>query len=316
MTRALILLPVSDEIRSYYATSLAKRFPSVEFFTADHSSKAEDLITSVDMMLTYGSMLSDPFIQKAARLKWIQSLGTGLDGLVDRAALAKEVIITRLHGIVAPVSEAALASMFMLSRSVRRTLVNQQEHRWERIPSSLLYGKTLGILGLGAIAEHLAPKCKALNMQVIGISSSPRMVAGFDQVIPTNQMLSVVPSLDYLVVLTPYSKATHHIINQMVLSKMKTSSYLINLARGGVIDDEALITALEQQRIAGAALDVFAIEPLPEDHRYWSMDNVIVTPHTGGFCDNYPDLALPKIEHNMHCFINEDIEGMLDLVDR
>ena len=316
MTTALILLPVSDEIRSYYATSLAKNFPNVEFVTADHRSKAEDLIASVDVMLTYGSMLSDPFLQKAGRLKWIQSLGTGLDGLVDRAGLAKDVIITRLHGIVAPVSEAAIASMFMLSRTVRRTLVNQQQRRWERFPSSLLYGKTLGILGLGAIAEHLAPKCKALNMQVIGISSSPRAVAGFDQVVPTDQMMSVIPSLDYLVVLTPYSNATHHLINEAVLSKMKPSSYLINLARGAVVDDDALIPALEQRQIAGAALDVFTIEPLPEEHRYWSMDNVIVTPHTGGFCDNYPDFALPKIVHNLRCFLNGDLQGMLDLVER
>jgi D-2-hydroxyacid dehydrogenase (NADP+) len=316
MARALILMPASADIRNHYATSLAKSFPEVEFVTADHRSNVENLIPSVDVMLTYGSMLSEPFLQKATRLKWIQSFGTGVDGLADREALSSDVIITRLHGILPPVSEAAIAAMFMLSRNVRRTLASQQEHRWDRFPPTLLYGKTLGILGIGVIAEHLAPKCQALGMKVIGISSSPRTVAGFDQVIAVYEMPSVISSLDYLVVLTPYSKTTHHLINEAVLSKMKPSSYLINLARGAVVDDDALIPALRQRLIAGAALDVFVSEPLPQDHPYWSMDNVIVTPHTGGFCDTYPDFALPKIEHNMRCFLKGNIEGMLDRVER
>ena len=316
MTKALIMLPASDDIRAYYAASLSKSFPEVEFVTTDHRSKAEDLIESVDVMMTYGSMLSDSFVQKASRLKWIQSFGTGLDGLIDREALAKDVLTTRLHGILPPVSEAALASMFMLSRNVRRSLASQQQHRWECFPSSLLYGKTVGILGIGVIAEHLAPKCKALNMHVVGISSTPRAVAGFDQVVAINELPVVLPSLDYLIVLTPYSKATHHLVGEVVLAKMKPSSYLINLARGAVIDDDALIPALQRRQIAGAALDVFVQEPLPESHPYWSMDNVIVTPHSGGFCDNYPDFALPKIEHNMRCFLSGDNEGMLDLVKR
>ncbi len=316
MTKALVLLPTSADIRNHYAASLAKSFPEVEFVTADHRSTAEDLIASVDVMLTYGSMLSEPFLQKAGRLKWIQSFGTGVDGLVDREALSRDVIITRLHGILPPVTEAAIAAMFMFSRSVRRTLANQQKHRWERFPSSLLYGKTVGILGIGAIAEHLAPKCKALDMKVVGISSSPREVAGFDRVVPMNEMPETLPSLDYLIVLTPYSNATHHLIDEAVLSLMKPSAYLINLARGAIIDDDALIVALKAGHIAGAALDVFITEPLPENHPYWSMDNVILTPHSAGFCDTYPDFALPKIEHNMRCFLKGDVAKMLDLVKR
>ena len=147
----------------------------------------------------------------------------------------------------------------------------QDEHQWKRWPAKLLHDKTVGILGIGVIAEALAPKCKAMGMTVVGITSSPRKVAGFDRVHPMGELLTVLPKLDYLVLLTPYSPATHHMIDAKVFAAMKPTSYLINVARGGVVDEDALVEALRAKTIAGAALDVFNQEPLPPDHPLWTF---------------------------------------------
>ena len=163
------------------------------------------------------------------------------------------------------------------------------------------------------IAEALAPKCKAMGMTVVGITSSPRPVAGFDSVHPVSELLTVVPHLDYLVLLTPYSAATHHLIDAKVFAAMKPTAYLVNVARGGVVDEDALVAALRAKEFAGAALDVFNEEPLPADHPLWGFKNVIITTHQGGFCDTYVDLAMPLLEHNMRCFLKGDTKSMRNI---
>ena len=249
-------------------------------------------------------MMQDHVLRTAANLKWIQALGTGVDGITDQPSLRRDVLVTNLHGIHgAPVSEAAIMLMLALSRDLPRSVRSQDEHAWARWPSRLLDGKTVGILGVGAIAEALAPKCKAFGMTVVGITSAKRAVAGFDRMHGVDELARVAGALDYLVLLTPYSPATHNLVGEQVFAAMKPSSYLVNLARGGVVDEAALIRALEQGRIAGAALDVFKQEPLPADHPLWGFKNVIITPHLGGFCDVYVDYAMPTVEHNMRCFL-------------
>ncbi len=207
-------------------------------------------------------------------------------------------------------------SMLALSRGLPRALRNQANRKWERFPARLLKNKTVGIFGIGVIAGELAPKCKAFGMSVVGISSARREVAGFDRVFGRDQLIEAVRDLDYLVLLTPYTPATRNIVDAKVLAAMKPGAYLVNLARGGVVDEAALIDALREKRIAGAALDVFAEEPLPENHPFWGMEEVIVTTHQGGFCDVYVDFALPVIEENMRKFLSGDTANMINLVAR
>jgi phosphoglycerate dehydrogenase-like enzyme len=151
---------------------------------------------------------------------------------------------------------------------------------------------------------------------VVGISSVPRPVSGFDRVCGRGDLLRVVPELDYFVILTPYSQDTRHAVDAGALAAMKPSSVLVNVARGGVVHETALIEALARRQIAGAALDVFETEPLPPEHPFWTMDNVIVTPHLGGFYDRYPDDAWPTVEHNMRCFLAGEFSRMRNVVSR
>jgi D-2-hydroxyacid dehydrogenase (NADP+) len=259
--------------------------------------------------------MRDEVFANAPKLKWVQALGTGVDGVIDQPSLGKNVTVTNIRGIHgAPVSEAAIMSMLALSRDLPRSVRSQDQNSWARWAPRLLDNKTVGIYGVGLIAEALAPRCKAFGMTVWGYSSSSRAVPGFDRMLLRNDLVSTAKDLDYLVLLVPYSEETRHSIGADVFAAMKPSAYFVNLARGGVVDEDAMMAALKAGKIAGAALDVFQTEPLPSDHPLWSMKNVIITPHLGGFCDVYADLALVTVEHNMECFLRGDIDGMRELV--
>jgi len=316
MPRLLILLTLPPDVTEQYRARLAKTFPEITIDVASTADKAAAALTQADMLVTFGQMMKNlklDFIE-ARNLKWVQALGTGLDGITDQPALKPGVTVTSLHGVHgAPVSEAALASMLALSRDLPGFVRAQDQHQWKRWPAKLLQGKTVGILGIGVIAEALAPKCKAMGMTVVGITSSPRQVAGFDRVHPVGELLQVLPGVDHFVLLTPYSAATHHMIDAKVFAAMKPGAYLVNLARGGVVDEDALVEALHSKKIAGAALDVFNQEPLPSDNPLWTFPNVIITTHQGGFCDTYPDLAMPILEHNIRCFLKGDLKGMMNV---
>ena len=315
MVNILILLTLPEPIRSQYRDRLRKRFPEVAIDLVDHHSKVGPYIATTDALVTFAPMLSAQVLASATRLKWVQALGTGVDNLIDQPALREDVIVTNMRGIHgAPVAEAALAGMLALARGLPRALRAQNERQWQRFPAQLLHDKTVGIFGVGQIAEALAPKCKALGMRVVGVTSAPRQVPGFDLIHHREKLAEVVGDFDFLVLLTPLSAATRNSVDAGIFAAMKPTSYLINLARGGVVDEPALIAALASNRIAGAALDVFNQEPLPADHPFWSMPNVIITAHQGGFCDVYIDYALPTVETNMERFLRGDFNGMINVV--
>jgi phosphoglycerate dehydrogenase-like enzyme len=317
MTNLLILLTLPEKIRQQYRDGIQAAFPGINVQLADHHSRVAPHIVDADILVTFGPMMADAVLARAPRLKWVQALGTGVDGIADQPSLRPDTLLTNLNGIHgAPVSEAAFMSMLALSRQLPRSLRNQQQHNWERFPARLLKDKTVGIFGIGVIAEELAPKCKAFGMKVVGISSTPRALPGFDQIFARDDLERAVRTLDYLVLLTPYTPATHHIVGAKVLAAMKPGAYLVNLARGGVVDEVALVAALARKQLAGAALDVFGEEPLPADSPLWDIDSVIITPHQGGFCDVYVDYALPVIRHNIEKFLAGDIAGMINVVNR
>ena len=317
MMQILILLALPEKVRMQYYDHIRTRFPEVSINMVDHHTKVDPHIGSADVLVTFGPMMADHVLAKAANLKWIQALGTGIDGIVDQPSLRREVLVTNMHGFHgAPVSEAALLSMLALSRDLPRALRSQRERRWVRFAATLIRGKTVGIFGIGAIAEELAPRCKAMGMTVVGITSAKRSLACFDEMFGRDELVAAVRDVDYLVLLTPYTPETRHIVNAAVFAAMKPSCFLVNLARGGVVDEAALIEALREKRIAGAALDVFTREPLPEDHPFWGMDNVIITTHQGGFFDEYPAHALPVVENNLRKFLIGDLKNMVNIVKR
>jgi len=267
------------------------------------------------VLIGFTTFMNDRLVRRAPRLKWIQALGAGVDSIVDLPSLGHDVIVTNLRGIHgAAVSEAAIMLMLALARGLPRALRNQDAGRWERWPAALLDGKIAGILGVGTIAEALTPRLKALGMTVTGFTTAPRPVAGFDQMHRRDDLRQLAGTLDHLVVLLPLTAETRHWIAAEILVAMKPSAFLVNLGRGGVVDESALVAALRDGRIAGAALDVFEQEPLPAASPLWTLPNVIVTPHLGGKHDAYAARALPTIAENVRHFVAGDYAGMINIV--
>ncbi len=317
MTNVLIVLTLPEAVRMQYFEHVKKHFPEVRLEMVDHHSKVDPYIAAAEVLITFGPHVANHVFEKAKNLKWVQALGTGVDGIADQPGLRKDVLLTNMHGFHGgPVSEAALLAMLSLARELPRSLRAQARRKWERFPVKLLKGKTVGIFGVGTIAAELAPKCKALGMKVVGVSSAAREVRGFDAMHGREDLEQAVKDWDYFVLLTPFTPGTKNIVDAKIFAAMKSSSFFINLARGGVVDEDALLDALKKKKIAGAALDVFAQEPLPEDSPFWDLENVIVTQHQGGFFDGYPGFALPVVEENMRKYLAGDLKGMINVVKR
>jgi phosphoglycerate dehydrogenase-like enzyme len=296
----LIFLTHPEPTRSGYEKYLAPRHPELTIKTFGTRDEALSHAGWADLMMCFGPQARKDFFQHTSRLKWVHSLGTGTDGITDSPYLGKDVIVTATRGIHGPpMSELAFLLMLAFTRNFRRLEAQRAEKKWERFPGSLLNEKTVGILGLGAIAEDMAPRFKAFGMRVVGISRSNRPIPGFDKIYSRAELVQAVAELDYFVLLVPLEDDTRNIVDDAVLNAMKPTSYLINLARGGVLDEAALLRALDARKIAGAALDALATEPLPADSRLWTMPNVIITPHIGGYTDVYVRDAARQFEQSL-----------------
>jgi phosphoglycerate dehydrogenase-like enzyme len=313
MPRNIVLYVTIPPQVEFYRKVLQEKDPEINATVTLNYQEAQTAVAEADFFFGFGANLKRDFFKVSPRLKWVHALGTGVDGITDSPYLSRSVVVTSTRGIHGePMSEAAIMYMLLMARDFRRVDKQQQDRVWQRYFPKLLYGKTLGILGVGLIAESLAPRCKGLGMSVVGISRSNRKPPGFDRIVPRDDLPRAVADLDFLVVLIPYEKETRHIVNVSVFEAMKKSAYLVNIARGGVIDEEALIQALDSERIAGAALDAFETEPLPKGHPLWTTKNVIITPHMTGTWDGYAVACFKQISHNYDCFVAGQPEKMIN----
>src|SRR6185437_7588060 len=317
MPNLLILTEVQEAMRARYKAMLLERFPQLVINVVGHHNDVGPYIADTDILLCFSPPMADHVVRDAKKLKWIQALGTGVDNIVDLPSLGPEVVVTNVRGIHGPpVAEATIAYMLSLARDLPRAARAHGKGQWERWPAQLLAGKAVGILGVGLIAEYLAPICKTFNMTVTGITGTPREVKGFDRVVSRSDLLKVARDLDFLVVLLPMSAESRNIVDEKVFAAMKPSAYLVNVARGGVVDEAALIKALESGTIAGAALDVYAQEPLPATNPLWKTKNVTMFSHLGGYSHGYEDRAMPTIVGNMAKFLANDLKSMINIVRR
>ncbi len=294
---------------------LEPKFPALRLLASRDPSDALTLAREASAMVGYGHHFGEALLERAPNLEWIQSLTTGTDAILKLRSLKPSVIVTSTAGMHAPqMSEMAFLHMLVLARDYVRMLDNQRSGTWERWPQPLLYRKTVVILGVGAIALGLAKRCRAFEMEVIGVSSTPRALPDFARVMPRSELERAAALADFLIALVPLSPETRHIVNAKVFAAMKPSAYFVNLARGGVCDEDALIEALKQKRIAGAGLDVFQNDPLPREHPLWSAPNVIITPRLGGISDIYQQQFLPYLEANLAAFAADRPGDMLNVV--
>jgi phosphoglycerate dehydrogenase-like enzyme len=228
----------------------------------------------------------------AKALRWVQAVSAGVDFLFPVRDHIGHVIVTNARGVHADImGDYALGAMAMLQSDAPRMLRNQAEKKWERWARKPLTGQTLGVVGLGTIGQGIARRAAASGMTVVGTRRSGAPVSGVAQVYGPGAIGEMLGRCDFVVISLPGIKQTDGLFGDAELRAMKPGSFLINISRGSVLDEQALIAVLQERRIAGACLDVFAQEPLPQDNPLWSLPNVIVTPHIAGLREDTPELV-------------------------
>ncbi len=266
----------------------------------------------------YGIRLPDNVFSRAPRLKWIQVLSAGVDFFLNAEMLASPVILTNVSGIHATaISEFVLARMLMFAKQASWSFQLQREKRWERFTISVLRSKTVGVVGLGNIGREVARLSQAFGMQVLATRRSAKQVGRaryVDMLLPSAQLPRLLAESDFVVITAAFTNETNKLIGEKELRMMKPTAYLINIARGGLVDEEALIRALEEHWIAGAALDVFATEPLPAESRLWDLPDLIFSPHSSGGMEDYNQRATDLFCDNLRRYV--DGQKLRNVVDK
>jgi glyoxylate/hydroxypyruvate reductase A len=262
----------------------------------------EALRVAPEIDVAYGWKVPPPFYEKAGRLRWLQAMAAGVDwALVPE--LPDRVVVTRVPGVFgAWMAEYVLAWCGTISQRVETYRAAQRERRWiETTLPGRLRGTTLAVVGLGDVGRTIARLARAFGMRVVGVSARGAPVAGVERVYRARELRRALARADWAVLTVPLTEATRGLIGGPELAALKRSAWLLNIARGPVVDEAALVEALRRRAIAGAVLDVFATEPLPADHPLWGLDNVIVTPHIAG--PSTPEEIAPVFADNLARFL-------------
>jgi phosphoglycerate dehydrogenase-like enzyme len=254
------------------------------------SRREEDLLRLVgDVDVLVGVRATRKVIEKAKKLRMIQALGTGVDRIDIDVAAERGIVVCNAVGLNAvPVAEHAMALMLSLAKNVVRYDKRLRGGGWRapRIPSVLLRGKTLGIVGLGSIGIEVCKRAKAFGMKVIALKRSPseelKTKLGIDFLGSQGDLHRILRQSDFVVLSVVLTPETRKMIGEKELRMMKRTAYLVNISRGGVIDEDTLANMLEEGVIAGAGIDVFEVEPINPDNPLLQLENVVLTPHVAG----------------------------------
>src|SRR5580704_3648309 len=222
MSNRLIFIGAADADAGQFEARARADFPGLDLYASNDRSSVFAHLDDAEALIGHHFQFDEEMLQRARALRWIQSLTTGTDAILQLAALRAEVTVTSTRGMHGPqMSELVFLQMLALLRDFPRMQRNQAAHRWDRWPQPLLAGKTVVIVGVGAIAEVLAPRCKAFGMTVIGISESARRPEGFDDIIGRKQLKRGAALADFLVLIVPHTPSTENLIDAAVLSSMK-----------------------------------------------------------------------------------------------
>jgi D-2-hydroxyacid dehydrogenase (NADP+) len=292
--------------------------PAMAEFKNKSESKATLNTLLAEAEIIYGLLLPNDLLSRAPKLKWVQTISAGVNRFVGTDVWNSPVILTSVSGIHAtPIGEFVLGFMLMFAKQAPLFIRSQLKHEWRRLMPTVLRDKTVGIVGLGHIGREVARLAKAFGMKVIatrrsaGPSSRARNV---DTLIPVRQLKQLLGESDYVVVSTPLTPETNGLIGEAELKAMKSSAYIINIGRGDIIDEAALVRALDSGKIAGAGLDVTTTEPLPPDSPLWDRDNVIISPHISGGMEDYMQRATDLFCENLKRYL--DGKRLINIVDK
>lgn len=298
-----------------YARLIGDRFPQVRAIVAPDAGRLEQYIREADALLALRFPVE--VFDEAKKLRWFQCTGAGVDSMLPIRDRARHITVTNARGIHGDIiSDYVMAGVTMLHWDFRKFLREQAERKWNPRYVAPLADKTLGVVGLGSIGATIARRAKSAGMTVLGSKRDISVpVAGVDQLFASGALQDLLPLCDFVVIAVPGTAETLGLIGPAEIACMRRDAFLINIARGNVIVEPELIKALQAGTIAGAMLDVFEREPLPQDSSLWGMPNVIATPHVAGAPSSYTERVFSSVlADNIERFLNGQVlKNVVDL---
>jgi len=296
--RTLLVYNPSAEEAEAYAKLIRLPRRGLTVHVASTPEGAAPVLADTEILYTWG--FPPALLARMPRLRWIQAMGAGVERLLV-PDLPAGVIVTRAAGIFGPwMAEYTLGWCLWVTQRMELLREQQRQARWKNVDPGRLRGATLCVIGLGDIGRSIARRARAFGMTVVGVARSPRKVREA-HVYRSGDLRRALAKADYVVLTVPLTPATHGLIGARELAAMKPSAWLINVARGPIVDETALLEALRAERIGGAILDVFDEEPLPPEHPLWQRDNVVITPHISG--PSTPDEIAPIFHDNLRRYL-------------
>ena len=269
-----------------HAAELRGRTPGIDLVATADEGEFRRALPAAEVVVTHQFPLDA--LPAAARLRWIQVTSAGTEFLAPVMDRIGHLLVTNARGIhAAPIADYVMAAIPMLLSDFPSLLRNQAERTWRRRPMVTVEGKTLGVVGLGAIGQEIARRGEVSGMDVIGVRRSGAPLPHVGQVYTPEALHRFLPRCDVVVLAVPDTAETQAMIGGAEFAAMKAGAFIINVGRGSAIDEPALVEALARRTIAGACLDVFAVEPLPRESPLWTLPNVIITPHIAGMRADY-----------------------------
>jgi phosphoglycerate dehydrogenase-like enzyme len=318
MSNPLVLV-IADP-KASFLSGLSRARENTRIVVTDNPEELTRLAPEADAILyAHGkSELLSGVLPRAVRLGWVHSLWTGVEGILSAELLAHPAVLTNGRGVFRwPLAQWTVGVMLFFSFDLRRVLQQQEQGVWKQFVSSTLEGRTLGIVGYGAIGSAVAERARPFGMKILAFRRRPELFHGdplVDQSYGPGQLKTLMAESDYVVVVTPLTAETRGLVGASEIAAMKSTGVLINIGRGPVVDEAALIQALQSGSIRGAALDVFDTEPLPAGHPFWGMRNVLLSPHTADRVEGFLIPALDSFLENLERFLKN--QPLLNVVDK
>lgn len=292
------------------ATLIAQRFPDLDITTSHDEDTARRAVVDANILVCQMSFPGSAF-SDVPKLRWVQMMSAGVEQILP--SIPKDVRISRLTGSFGPrMAEYSAAYILAITQQIPTVLDNQRAKRWDQLVVGVARGKTAGVAGLGSIGSAHVRLLDAIGMEVIGYSRSMPNLPELRRWYGPTEWHEFLGAADFVILCLPLTPESRRLVDADALRAMRPDAWLINTARGGLVDETALIEALRRGRPSGAVLDVFAIEPLPQDSPLWDMPNVIVTPHHSG--ETSIDEAVEIFAENLPRFLTE--QPLINEVDR
>ncbi|MGM0877030.1 MAG: D-2-hydroxyacid dehydrogenase [Bacillota bacterium] len=311
-----MILLSTVKLPSNLKDQLEKNFTTITYYHDKKINEAKELLSQADILLTYGEDLTDEHIKVATNLKWLMVASAGIEKLPFTELEKRKIHVTNSKGVHAiPMAEYCISMMLQVSRQAKTLIENEQQHNWNRrVKMEELAGKTVFVLGAGAIGTAIARLSQAFSMKVIGMNQDGREVEHFHKTYSIKDMSLPLQKADFIISVLPSTEQTKGLFNYETFKMMKKESVFINIGRGDAVIEKDLITALNEKLINHAVLDVFEKEPLDEHHPFWDMENVTVTPHLSGITRNYLPRAMQIFEKNLECYLKGELISMENII--